>query len=55
MASFLRARRARSDGDVVVEGPARVDRRTKDLAKRLQPGDIAVIDHQDIDRVAAEA
>ena len=36
-------------------GPARVDRRTKDLTKRLQPGDIAVIDHEDIDRVAAEA
>jgi uncharacterized membrane-anchored protein len=39
----------------VVEGPARVDRRTKDLAKRLQPGEIAVINHQDIDRVAAES
>jgi uncharacterized membrane-anchored protein len=35
-------------------GTARVDRRTKDLIKRLQPGDIAVIDHEDIDRVAAE-
>lgn len=35
-------------------GPARVDRRTKDLIKRLQPGDIAVIDHEDLDRVAAE-
>jgi uncharacterized membrane-anchored protein len=55
MVSFLHARRARSDGDVVVEGPARVDRRTKDLAKRLQPGEIAIISHQDIDRVAAES
>jgi uncharacterized membrane-anchored protein len=36
-------------------GVARVDRRTKNLTKRLQAGDIAVIDHQDIDRVAAEA
>lgn len=35
-------------------GPARVDRRTKNLVKRLQPGDIAVIDHEDLDRVAAE-
>ena len=35
-------------------GPARVDRRTKDLVKRLQGGDIAVIDHEDLDRVAAE-
>lgn len=34
---------------------ARVDRRTKNLTKRLLPGEIAVIDHQDIDRVAAEA
>jgi uncharacterized membrane-anchored protein len=32
-----------------------VDRRTKDLTKRLRPGDIAVIDHQDLDRVSAEA
>lgn len=38
----------------VVTGPARADRRTKELVKRLRPGDIAVIDHADIDRVAAE-
>lgn len=42
-----------------VEGPepsgaARLDKRTKNLTKRLRPGDIAVIDHLDIDRVAAE-
>ncbi|WP_255378250.1 putative cytokinetic ring protein SteA [Quadrisphaera sp. DSM 44207] len=36
-------------------GTVRVDRRTKDLTKRLQPGEIAVIDHMDIDRVSAEA
>ncbi len=36
-------------------GPARVDRRTKDLTKRLNPGDIAVIDHTDIDKVSADA
>ncbi len=40
---------------VVPAGPARVDRRTKELTKRLHPGDIAVIDHEDLDRVAAEA
>ena len=40
-------------GDIVV-APARADRRTKDLVKRLCPGDIAVIHHSDIDRVAAE-
>ncbi|WP_349828348.1 putative cytokinetic ring protein SteA [Brevibacterium litoralis] len=38
-------------------GPAlvRLDRRTKDLTKRLGPGEIAVIRHADIDRVSAEA
>lgn len=33
----------------------RVDQRTKKLVKRLQPGEIAVISHLDIDRVAAES
>jgi uncharacterized membrane-anchored protein len=37
-----------------VAGVARCGRRTKDLVKRLQPGEIAVIDHADLDRVAAE-
>jgi uncharacterized membrane-anchored protein len=36
-------------------GTARLDRRTKNLTKRLRPGDIAVIDHVDIDRVSADA
>lgn len=36
-------------------GVARLDRRTKNLTKRLRPGDIAVIDHVDIDRVSADA
>ena len=35
-------------------GRARVDRRTKNLIKRLEPGDIAVVDHEDLDRIAAE-
>ena len=39
----------------VVVGRARVDRRTKALVKRLAPGDVAVIDHLDLDRVAAES
>lgn len=38
-----------------VRGPVRVDARTKNLTKRLKPGEIAVIDHQDIDKVSAEA
>ena len=37
-----------------VAGRARLGRRTKDLVKRLGPGDIAVIDHADLDRIAAE-
>jgi uncharacterized membrane-anchored protein len=37
-----------------VTGPCRVDRRTKNLVARLLPGDIALIDHRDLDRVAAE-
>jgi uncharacterized membrane-anchored protein len=35
-------------------GPVRMDRRTKNLIKRLRPGDVAIIDHLDLDRVAAE-
>jgi len=34
--------------------PARLGRRTKDLVKRLQPDEIAIIDHTDLDRVSAE-
>ncbi len=37
-----------------VRGPARLGRRTKELIKRLRPGDVAVIDHADLDRIAAE-
>jgi uncharacterized membrane-anchored protein len=36
------------------EGNARVDRRTKNLLRRVQPGEVAVIDHEDLDRVSAE-
>jgi uncharacterized membrane-anchored protein len=53
MARRLRSRRRAGAPDAIV-GPARVDRRTKDLVRRLQPGEIAIIDHADIDRVAAE-
>jgi uncharacterized membrane-anchored protein len=35
-------------------GTVRMGRRTKDLVKRLRPGDVAVIDHADLDRVSAE-
>ncbi len=35
-------------------GPVRLGRRTKELVRRLRPGDIAIIDHADLDRVSAE-
>jgi uncharacterized membrane-anchored protein len=35
-------------------GTARLGRRTKDLTKRLAAGDVAIIDHVDLDRVSAE-
>jgi uncharacterized membrane-anchored protein len=35
-------------------GIARLGRRTKHLVKRLRPGDVAVVDHLNIDRIAAE-
>lgn len=43
---------ARSASPVV--GTARLGERTKHLVKRLKPGDVAVIDHLNIDRIAAE-
>jgi uncharacterized membrane-anchored protein len=39
---------------VSIVGTARLGARTKHLVKRLQPGDIAVIDHVNVDRIAAE-
>ncbi|HKH22698.1 MAG TPA: putative cytokinetic ring protein SteA [Solirubrobacterales bacterium] len=37
-----------------IRGTARLGRRTKDLVKRLGPDDVAVIDHRNLDRIAAE-
>jgi uncharacterized membrane-anchored protein len=37
-----------------VSGIARLGKRTKHLVKRLRPGDVAIIDHRDLDRVSAE-
>jgi len=48
-------RRARVAEPGTISGPVRLDRRTKRLVGRLRPGDIAVIDHVDIDRVAADS
>ena len=35
-------------------GTARLGRRPKSLVRRLGPGDVAIIDHEDLDRVSAE-
>lgn len=48
-------RRSRGVEPGAVAGTVRLDRRTKRLVGRLRPGDIAVIDHLDLDRVAAES
>ncbi len=42
-----------SAGSVV--GTAKLDRRTKRLATRIHPGQIAIINHMDIDRIAADS
>jgi len=47
-------RKSAADPASGVSGVIRRDRRTKNLTKRLRPGDIALIDHLDIDRVSAE-
>jgi uncharacterized membrane-anchored protein len=48
-------RRRKADDLPGVTAVARIDRRTKRLTKRLRPGEIAIIDHVDVDRVSAEA
>ena len=50
----LPSRLAQRAGWVELTGVARLDRRTKQLVRRLQPGDIAIVDHADLDRVSAE-
>src|SRR4051812_35289950 len=50
----LATMRRRSDALPGVSGLARLDRRTSRLAGRLNPGDIAIIDHVDLDRMTAE-
>ncbi len=37
-----------------VAGIARLGKRTKHLVKRLRPGDVAIVDHRDLDRVSGE-
>ena len=51
---FPHVRRGKADEPPGIVGVARVDQRTKILVKRLSPGDIAIIDHADLDRVSAD-
>ncbi len=50
----LLSRRNGAPAATAIHGTARLGRRTKHLVKRLRPGDIAVVDHLNIDRIAAE-
>ena len=52
--AFRTNRNGRQTEPGPVHGTARLGRRTKDLVKRLDSGDIAVIDHRNLDRIAAE-
>jgi len=50
----LLSRRNGASAEAAISGTVRLGRRTKHLVKRLRPADIAVIDHVNIDRIAAE-
>lgn len=52
---FKRRRKAPEVITTDLRGTARVDSRTKNLTKRLRSGEVAIIDHEDLDRVSAEA
>jgi uncharacterized membrane-anchored protein len=62
MASLVRIRRGSlnrngrsgEEPEVAIHGSARLGRRTKELVRRLGASDVAIIDHEDLDRVAAE-
>lgn len=53
MARVRTLRRARTEASDGIVGPARVDRRSRIVAERAGRGDIAVIDHVDLDRRTA--
>ena len=50
-----RNRRKASEEPAGVTATARLDRKTKSLVNRLCPGDIAIIDHADLDLTGADA
>jgi uncharacterized membrane-anchored protein len=51
---FAHVRRGKSEDPPGLVGVARVDVKTKVLVRRLEPGDVAIIDHPDLDRVSAD-
>jgi uncharacterized membrane-anchored protein len=51
---FPQVRRGKADEPPGIVAAVRVDVKTKSLVKRLLPGEIAVIDHPDLDRVSAD-
>jgi uncharacterized membrane-anchored protein len=48
-------RRSHTKAPPGITAVARADRRTRNLARRLKPGEIAVVDHIDMDRASAVA
>src|ERR1700730_18606153 len=51
---FAHVRRGRAEAPPGIVGVARIGLKTKVLVRQLEPGDIAVIDHPDLDRVSAD-
>ncbi|HEX4833264.1 MAG TPA: putative cytokinetic ring protein SteA [Trebonia sp.] len=51
---FPQVRRGRAEEPPGIVATVRIDVKTKSLVKRLLPGEIAVIDHPDLDRVSAD-
>jgi uncharacterized membrane-anchored protein len=51
---FAHVRRGKAEEPPGLVGVARVDVKTKVLVRRLEPGDVAIIDHPDLDRVSAD-
>src|SRR3954447_3896519 len=55
--ALFRGPRSRSrpqDPEVTIQGSPRLGRRTKALVRRLGAADVAIIDHADLDRIAAD-
>jgi len=51
---FPQVKRGRADEPPGIVATVRLDQKTKSLVKRLLPGEIAIIDHPDLDRVSAD-